>query len=52
MSYSFDTQINKWDTLPDVFDSYLEELNALESMDKEDREVLLSLPAFDIDEVL
>jgi hypothetical protein len=52
MSYSFDTQVNKWDTLPDVFDSYLEELDALESMDKEARENLISLPDFDTDEVL
>lgn len=52
MSYSFETKVNKWDTLPDVFDSYLEELDALESMDKEAKENLLALPAFDIDEVL
>ena len=52
MSYSFDTSVNKWDTLPDVFDSYLEELNALEYMDKEAKENLIALPDFDVDEVL
>lgn len=51
MSYSFDTQVSKWDTLPDVFDSYLEELDAIQSMDEEAKDAF-DIPAFDVDEVL
>ena len=51
MSYSFETKASKWDTLPDVFDKYLEELDAIESMDKEAQDAF-DIPAFDVDEVL
>lgn len=48
MSYSFDRQVNKWDTLPDVFDEMLDELNSL----NDDEEDFISVDDFDEMEIL
>jgi hypothetical protein len=50
-SYSFDNNHDRWETLSDTFDSYLEDLDALEQLDK-DTEDPFSIPAFDELEVL
>ena len=50
-SYSFDNNHDRWETLSDTFDSYLEELDALEQLDK-DTEDSFDIPAFDELEVI
>jgi hypothetical protein len=48
MSYSFDTKTDKWETLADTFDEYLNELRELD----EDEDVFIPVADFDEDEVL
>ena len=46
-TYSFDTKVDKWDTLSDTFDEMLNELNELDTED-----VFIPVADFDVDEVL
>lgn len=51
MTYAFESTTNRWATLPDTFDLYQEELDAIERFDKETTDSF-NIPAFDEYEVL
>jgi CRISPR/Cas system CSM-associated protein Csm2 small subunit len=47
-TYTQDRTTNKWETVADIFDELLEELNA----EDETEDVFIPVDSFDVDEVL